>query len=256
MLDTHYHLDFLDKPAQADFAALNATNNINVVAQTLTPSSYVEQANSPTPGPLYSLGYHPWYIKSPEAAEEELNIFDQHVHSCRLIGEIGMDFIPRNLAHASEDLQRHVFTHIIQSVCNAAETAPYVLSIHAVHSATAVLDVLEEHDVFSLNIAPIIHWFSGNSDELTRLIRAGGYVSINPMMLSSKRGRAYAKQVPADRILLETDLPSSKTLDDKTAADHASDLHDGLKHVVDTISELRVEDILPIIRDTQQRLYG
>ena len=54
---------------------------------------------------------------------------------------------------------------------------------------------------------PIFHRFGGTSDELTRLIRAGGYISVNPRMLRTKRGRAYVSQVPVDRLLLETDLP-------------------------------------------------
>lgn len=252
MLDTHYHLDFLSAPARAEFAGLNASRGIGVVAQTLTPSSYVEQS----PGDMLSLGFHPWYITSHAQAEGELAIFDQQVEGCRLIGEIGMDFLPQNLERASEDLQRRVFGHILDSVCAAAGSKTYVLSIHAVRCATAVLDMLDEHRVWEAGVAPIIHWFSGTSDELTRLMRAGGYVSFNPMMLAGKRGRAYAKQVPAERILLETDLPSSKTLADKTARDHADDLRAGLTHVADTISELRGVDILPTILETQQRLYG
>ena len=57
--------------------------------------------------------------------------------------------------------------------------------------------------------ACIIHWFSGTSDQLTRARRAGCYFSVNPRMLGSKRGRAYAQAIPADRLLLETDEPAS-----------------------------------------------
>ena len=53
----------------------------------------------------------------------------------------------------------------------------------------------------------IFHWFSGSGDELVRARKAGCYFSVNEMMLATRRGRAYAKQIPEDRLLLETDAP-------------------------------------------------
>ena len=82
-----------------------------------------------------------------------------------------------------------------------------MLSIHAVKAAGEALDVLERAGALVGN-ACIFHWFSGTSDELQRAVRAGCFFSINPRMLASKRGRAYAQAVPAERLLLETDAPS------------------------------------------------
>ena len=82
-----------------------------------------------------------------------------------------------------------------------------VLSIHAVKAAGEALDVLERAGALVGN-ACIFHWFSGTSDELQHAVRAGCFFSINPRMLASKRGRAYAQAVPAERLLLETDAPS------------------------------------------------
>ena len=86
-----------------------------------------------------------------------------------------------------------------------------VISIHAVRSAGTVLDVLESHGLLIPNPdspAIIFHWFSGTSDELVRARNAGCYYSVNERMLASKRGREYARQIPLDRLLLETDAPA------------------------------------------------
>ena len=86
-----------------------------------------------------------------------------------------------------------------------------VISIHAVRSAGAVLDVLESHRLLIPNPdSPVIifHWFSGTSDELVRARNAGCYFSVNECMLATKRGREYARQIPLDRLLLETDAPA------------------------------------------------
>ena len=242
--------------------------------------------------PLWSLGFHPWQIESEAQAERELAVFAQCLSggrgaeqgrgagATRFIGEIGLDFAPRRLEQAGAELQKQVLRRIIESVCDAAKTSssvgstahsptdddarPYVLSIHAVRSATAVLDLLEELRVTEHNVAPIIHWFSGTSDELTRLVRLGGYVSVNPRMLESKRGRAYVKQVPSDRLLLETDLPADAVTSGKAqtvstqklAQQTASEVRDTLANTLERISEIRGRDTSPDIERLQHRLYG
>ncbi|MFV8381531.1 TatD family hydrolase [Corynebacterium hindlerae] len=227
LLDTHYHLDFLSDP-DAFLAALD----VQVVAQTVLPSSF-------TPGPLRSLGYHPWWVASD--MDKQLELFDDAVHLTRFIGEIGLDFSPRRLDNA--DLQQQAFRHIVSALDEG-----HVMSIHAVRSASAVLDVVE-----GCPATPIIHWFSGNSDELTRLIRMGGCISVNPRMLETKRGRAFVKQVPADRILLETDFPSSREQDE---TEHAREVSQALHETAAAISSLRGTDIVPAILENQQRLFG
>ena len=71
--------------------------------------------------------------------------------------------------------------------------------------------MLESHGLLIPNPdspAIIFHWFSGTSDELVRARDADCYFSVNERMLASKRGREYARQIPLDRLLLETDAPA------------------------------------------------
>lgn len=82
-----------------------------------------------------------------------------------------------------------------------------LISLHAVRSASEILDALERHDTLVRHRC-VFHWFSGSSDELTCAIRAGCYFSVNARMLATKRGRAYARAIPEDHLLLETDLPA------------------------------------------------
>ena len=73
------------------------------------------------------------------------------------------------------------------------------------------MDILESNGLLdrSTNSPTIIfHWFSGTSDEFNRARSAGCYFSINERMLAIKRGREYARQIPLDRLLLETDAPA------------------------------------------------
>ena len=91
-----------------------------------------------------------------------------------------------------------------------------VISIHAVRSAGTVLDALESFGLLTLSPnspAIIFHWFSGTSNEFVRARNAGCHFSVNERMLATKRGREYARQIPLDRLLLETDAPAEPQAD-------------------------------------------
>ena len=92
-----------------------------------------------------------------------------------------------------------------------------MLSVHAVKSVGVALDLMESVGLVAPGVpqgpqnpqgtAVIFHWFSGSGVELARAIECGCYFSINPRMLSTKRGRAYVQQIPEEKLLLESDLP-------------------------------------------------
>lgn len=267
LLDTHYHFDFLPAgEARRRFLAGVADAGVQVVAQTLTPSGFMAllgeaDALGGVPLPRWSVGFHPWHITSDEQADAELAVFVDAVRQTRFIGEIGLDFSPRRLADAPAASQVRVLRDLLEQVCQAASDAPagepYLLSIHAVRSASEVIGVLRELEVTSRNVVPVFHWFSGTSDELTEAIRLGGYLSVNPQMLAGKRGRAYVRQVPADRLLLESDLPAEAVeAGSDAAADAADALVANLHRTLAALSELRQCDLAAEIAQTQERLYG
>ena len=159
---------------------------------TVTPEGY-ERARGllePFGNVRVGLGLHPWWIADGRLGPQDVALFERLAKDERFIGEVGLDF-GRDRAE-TRDAQVAAFERV---------------SIHAVKAAGEALDVLERAGALVGN-ACIFHWFSGASDELQRAVRAGCFFSINPRMLASKRGRAYAQAVPAERLLLETDAPS------------------------------------------------
>ncbi|MGO4955745.1 TatD family hydrolase [Luteococcus sp. Sow4_B9] len=282
LLDTHHHFDFLDGvQLRRDFLAALAGHDVRIVAQTLTPSAFKElmavvpelEAAGASP-PLCSLGLHPWQLSSEQFADEQLDLFAREIHRTRFVGEIGLDFSPRRATDCPPAQQRRVLRQILGLVLQAAREGsgdePYVLSLHAVRSTSDVLDLLTELDAARAAIVPVVHRFSGTSDELTRLVELGGYLSVHPHMLQAKRGRAYVRQVPADRLLLETDLPVEPShrppLDgDESAAARAAqatgmsaarEVADALASTIETLSQLRRGDMRAVVLQTQARLYG
>ena len=272
LLDTHYHYDFLPPQARTVFLNEIAEAGVEVVAQTLTPSDFVAleaeekrrvEARSPgAPHPSgsnssirLSVGFHPWNI-GPDY-QSELDIFAQALTRTRFVGEVGLDYVPRRLQQVPAETQAEVFRRILEIISSQRANGPYVLAIHAVRSASQVCDALETTDTSGM--VPIFHRFGGTSDELTRLIRQGCYISVNPAMLATKRGRAYVTQVPADRLLLETDLPESNEHGDDLGKTHAREIIETLNATVNALATLRNQDpdeLATSIMRTAQQLYG
>ena len=153
-------------------------------------------------------GLHPWWIADGRCGPAEVNLLCEVAAQERYIGEVGLDFSARFAG--SEPLQIQALIRLCDALVQHPLTGR-VISIHAVRSAGAVLDVLESNGLLAPNPdspAIIFHWFSGTSDELVRTRNAGCYFSVNERMLASKRGREYARQIPLDRLLLETDAPA------------------------------------------------
>ena len=160
------------------------------------------------PTVIKGIGLHPWWLADGRCGPAEVNLLCEVAAQERYIGEVGLDFSARYAG--SEPLQ----IQALNRLCDALVQHPLtgrVISIHAVRSAGAVLDVLESHGLLIPNPdspAIIFHWFSGTSNELARARNANYYFSVNERMLATKRGREYARQIPLDRLLLETDAPA------------------------------------------------
>ncbi len=162
---------------------------------------------SSSPNIIAGAGLHPWWIADGRCGVAEVDLLCELASRERFIGEVGLDFSPRFAG--TEGIQTQAFERLCQTL-SQSPLHGRALSIHAVHAAGAALNILESSGL--LKDAPssptiIFHWFSGTSDELVRARSAGCYFSVNKRMLATKRGREYARQIPLDRLLLETDAP-------------------------------------------------
>lgn len=208
LIDAHCHLDLMAHPdAVADEATALGLGLFDCGVNPRDFSAANERACR-QPGIIAGVGLHPWWPADGHCGFDEINLLCEVAAQERYIGEVGLDFSARFAG--SEPLQ----TQALDQLCEALAQHPLtgrVISIHAVRSAGTVLDILESHGLLIPNpSSPVIifHWFSGTSDELVRARDAGCYFSVNERMLASKRGREYARQIPLDRLLLETDAPA------------------------------------------------
>ena len=254
LFDAHCHLDLMAHPdAVADEAT---TLGLSLFDCGVDPRDFARaKKRACNRLNIFSgIGLHPWWLADGRCGTAEINLLCEVAAQERLIGEVGLDFSARFAG--SEPLQ----TQALDRLCDTLVQHPLngrVISIHAVRSAGAVLDVLESHGLLIPNPdspAIIFHWFSGTSDELIRARNAGCYFSVNERMLASKRGREYARQTPIARLLLETDAPPG--LDAPYGADA---LETSLSGALATLADIRHQSpdkLAHAIAATGARLLG
>lgn len=206
--DAHCHLDLMLSPDAA--ASESAALGLGLFDCGVNPHDFsaANERARRQPGIIAGIGLHPWWLADGRCGPAEVNLLCEVAAQERYIGEVGLDFSARFAG--SEPLQIQAFDRLCDTLVQRS-LAGRVISIHAVRSAGTVLDTLESHGLLIPNPDfPVIifHWFSGTSDELVRARNAGCYFSVNERMLATKRGREYVRQIPLDRLLLETDAPA------------------------------------------------
>ena len=231
--DAHVHANLMDTPLNVARSSHDA--GLGFFTCGVTPHDYLELAPQLTQGNIrVGLGAHPWYISDGRVTEKDIELLQELMGETSYLGEIGLDFSSRYCVDGFQDLQVRAFTKICERASNLSQDSkPRVLSMHTVRSVDAVLDILEQTGAVQACI-PIIHWFSGSSEELQRAIKLGCWFSVGEMSLKTKRGREYAKVYPKDKLLTETDLPSSNHTDID-----ALDIVDSLKRALLGLSEVR-----------------
>lgn len=200
--DMHCHLDFASNTDEA-VRALDAAGAGAFTVRVL-PGATETPTVPPTPGSLvkWGVGLHPWWVADGLAGTNELDALVALVAREIYVGEVGLDF---GKTHGINREAQLAFFEVIADACGRA--GGRVLSIHAVRAADDVLDILERTGTLD-TCTCIFHWFSDSSDALARAVRAGCYFSVGELMLRSARGREYARQIPASRLLFETDYPA------------------------------------------------
>lgn len=251
LYDMHVHLDFMRDMAEVVSEADRL--GLGMFAVTVTPQGYAhaKEQLGDAPGIYVGAGLHPWWVADGRCGPSEVQQAAQLAGTSRFVGEIGLDLSPSHVSEGSLDAQVTALQAVTQACAQTSDSAaPKVLSLHSVRAAKLTLDVLERTGALAA-CRCVFHWFSGTSDELHRAVKAGCWFSINEMMLRTRRGREYARQLPADRLLLETDLPPGEDVPFS-----ATDIVTQLERTLEQLSAIRGCDVRGLACENAQKLLG
>lgn len=243
LCDAHCHLGDVTSPVEV--AADAYAQGMEIVSVTTTPVEYIRthELLAPSPNVHVGIGLHPWRYADGRCDDADVARFEELSRGTRILGEIGIDRSPR--FERSIPAQVWAFERAVS--CARGDS---ILSIHAVRSAGIVLDVLARHEGSS-NSSRVFHWFSGTSEELHAAVVAGCWFSVGERMLRTRQGREYAREIPEDRLLVETDAPWGDVRDITYPQ-----LVGSLERTLGLIARLRGRDVREQVRLNSERLLS
>jgi TatD DNase family protein len=144
-------------------------------------------------------GLHPEQAPPSAAAfarwAEELQRQRRHF---AVIGEVGMPYYSRPSAATVAR-----WAALLREMVDLSNRLRLPLVLHAVHDAAApALACLS-----AARRPALFHWLKAPTQVVQAIVEAGHYVSLTPELALKPRDQALARQLPPERILLETDAP-------------------------------------------------
>ncbi len=205
LVDSHCHLDFPGFTAEID--AVVARAQAAGLAKIVTISTRVRRHAEVLAiaerfeNVFCSVGTHPHY------AHEELDVTagdlaEKTRHPKVVgIGEVGLDYHYDNSPREAQE--RGLRTHIA-----AARTTGLPLIIHCRDADADMARILTE-EMQQGAFPAVLHCFTGGRDLARTGVELGMYVSFSGILTFKKSDalRSIAAELPADRILVETDAP-------------------------------------------------
>ncbi|HUK60101.1 MAG TPA: TatD family hydrolase [Stellaceae bacterium] len=201
LIDSHCHLDYAvpaERAAVVARARAAGVGTMLTICTKLAEFAEVEAIAAGDPDIWCSAGIHPHEAAAePEAGVAELVALAAHPRVVGL-GETGLDF---HYDHSPRPRQAESF----RAHCAAARETGLPLIVHTREADAETIRILREERPPS----GVIHCFSTGRELAEKALEMGFYISLSGIVTFRRADdlRAIAKDVPLERLLIETDAP-------------------------------------------------
>jgi TatD DNase family protein len=203
MLDAHNHLHQLPDP-DTRIREMRSVGLVGCVVNGTSESDWPAVAALADRHPDFvrpAFGLHPWYAHRRSSAwlGQLTGFLDRYPHAS--IGECGVD---RWTNQPDLDTQLQAFLPQLR----LARELNRPVTIHALKAWGPLLDALDREPPPSCGW--LIHSYGGSPELVEQLVPCGAYFSFSGYFLHPRKARVLDafRQVPDERLLLETDAPS------------------------------------------------
>ena len=252
LVDSHCHLNFLDLTEfNQDIANVLAQARENDVQHFL--SVCVELTDYPALEKLaaeysninISVGVHPnTEMDKPVTAQMLCDLAANP--ACIAIGETGLDYYRTHTEEAQEEQRDRFREHIKASLITSKP-----LIIHTRQAAEDTIKLMAEEN--AQNIGGVMHCFAESLDIAMQSIDLNFYISFSGIVTFKNAAalQEVARQVPLDRILIETDSPYLAPVPYRGKQNHPA----LVKHVAEAMAQLRGISYEEVAEITTQNFY-
>jgi len=178
-----------------------------VPGSTLKSSDEVLKLKTLYPGAvMVSCGVHPYHAAADIFSDSSYQVLEEMIRNpdCSAVGECGLDYsegFPDGLT------QKAWFRAHLEIACRLQKP----LFMHSRAAKVDFADMLHEFGFSSQRSPPVpglVHCFTEECDELSAYLDMGLYIGLTGFVINNPvKLQQYAKLVPLDRLLVETDAP-------------------------------------------------
>ena len=205
LIDSHCHLDYFEAPERDALVARALANGVGemvTIGTRLTQSDLMRDIADSYANVWCTVGVHPHNAaQDPVPAPEEIVAETTH-RKVIGIGESGLDYF---YDKAPRDIQQDSFRAHIR----AAQLSGLPLAIHARDADADIALILQQERDTGGAFGFLLHCFSSGRGLAEAALAMGGYVSFSGILTfpRSQDIRDIARDVPLNRLLVETDAP-------------------------------------------------
>ena len=205
LIDSHCHLDYYteaERPEVLARAAAAGVAEMVTIGTTLAQSQRLPAITEAQPNLWCTVGVHPHHAaEAPVPSPEDVAAMTAHPRVIG-IGESGLDYF---YDRSPRDVQQAGFRAHIR----AARLAGLPLAIHARDADGDIAAILQDERDTGGNFSFLLHCFSSSRALAEAAVAMGGHVSFSGILTFPKSHelREIARDLPADRLLVETDAP-------------------------------------------------
>lgn len=184
MIDTHAHLDKVSKDSRGE------VNKIILAGSDIKDSKKNIKLAKKYDFLLAAVGIH------PQSSIEKINQLEKLINENVIaIGECGLDF-------ASDHNQRKQENAFIKQI-ELAKKYDLPLIIHARKAIDEVIKILNKYE----DLRGVFHHYVGGKKRIKKVLELGFYIGIDGNLTYEEGLVDVIKNVPEDKLLLETDTP-------------------------------------------------
>jgi TatD DNase family protein len=205
LIDSHCHLDYYteaERPEVLARAAAAGVAEMVTIGTTLAQSQRLPAIAEAQPNLWCTVGVHPHHAaEAPVPSPEDVAAMTAHPRVIG-IGESGLDYF---YDRSPRDVQQAGFRAHIR----AARLAGLPLAIHARDADGDIAAILQDERDTGGDFSFLLHCFSSSRALAEAAVAMGGHVSFSGILTFPKSHelREIARDLPADRLLVETDAP-------------------------------------------------
>lgn len=247
LVDSHCHLDFdplgSDVPGVLARARENGVSHILCVSVTLEAFPRVRDLAREYSHVYGSVGVHPNEREGRDPSADEL-IELAAEPKIVAIGETGLDYFR---SEGSTDWQQQRFRHHIR----AARLSGKPLIIHTREAAADTLRIMGEEGAGE--VGGVMHCFTESWEVARAALDLDFYISFSGIVTfrNAEALREVAKQVPRERLLVETDAPYLAPVPFRGKPNEPA----FVRYVAESLAEVRGESIDAIAERTTRNFF-